>query len=110
MIRLADYNYYSTDYGGTLISRDEFNLLSQRASAQVIAYTFGRAAKSDIDVVRDACCAVADVIYQHENRNVKSENNDGYSVTYELTAKSLDEDILSVISAYLDPTGLTRRV
>lgn len=110
MRRLADYEYYITGYGGTILERSEFNALAARASAQVIAYTFGRAAESELDEVKDAVCAVCDILHKEESGgNIKSENNDGYSVTYGEKEKTLDEEIRSAVLTCLQHTGLTRR-
>ena len=74
-------------------------------------------------MVKDAVCAVADVYCSYDQKQasagmVKSENNDGYSVTYvtEQTDGQTTEEVLrkkayAAASAYLLPTGwLSRKV
>lgn len=74
-------------------------------------------------MVKDAVCAVADVYCSYDQKQasagmVKSENNDGYSVTYvtEQTDGQTAEEVLrkkayAAASAYLLPTGwLSRKV
>lgn len=57
----ADYEYYTTTYLGTAIKEDDFPRLSLRASSFLDYYTQGRAAKNaDLDVLKMACCAVAE--------------------------------------------------
>ncbi|MBQ7975402.1 MAG: hypothetical protein IJ300_06920 [Clostridia bacterium] len=110
MKKLADFDYYVSEYGGTMLDSGSFNQLSLRASALVNAYTFGRAAESSLDDVKAAVCAVAEVIHRHEqNSNIKSENNDGYSVTYCEPENKLDDDIYNTVMTYLQHTKLTRR-
>ena len=110
MERLADFEYYEKEYGGTLLERAGFYRLALRASAIVDAYTFGRASKCGLDVVKDTVCAVADVIYKNENRNIKTETNDGYSVTYnDISPERINDEIYSTVAAYLEHTDLMRR-
>lgn len=79
--------------------------------------------KTTSDMVKDAVCAVADVYCSYDQKQasagmVKSENNDGYSVTYvtEQTDGQTAEEVLrkkayAAASAYLLPTGwLSRKV
>lgn len=57
----ADYEYYITTYLGTAIQEEDFLRLSLRASSFLDYYTQGRAAKNaDLDVLKMACCAVAE--------------------------------------------------
>ena len=110
MKRLADFDYYVSEYGGTELDSGSFKQLSLRASALVNSYTFGRAEASELDAVKDAVCAVAEVIHRHEkNKNIKSENNDGYSVTYSEQECKLSDDIYNTVMTHLQHTGLTRR-
>lgn len=110
MKKLADFDYYVSEYGGTMLDSDSFNQLSLRASALVNAYTFGRATESSLEAVKAAVCAVAEVIHRHEQYgNIKSENNDGYSVTYGEHEHKLEDDIYAAVMAHLQVTGLTRR-
>lgn len=110
MVRLADYEYYISDFGGSMLSRADFNRLSARASALASAYTFARAESSGLDCVKDAVCAVCEVIYKDEQRGgVKSENNDGYSVTYD-EGENVEDRIYKTLLVYLQSSGLMQRV
>ena len=72
--------------------------------------------------VKDAVCAVADVYHSCEKKKeagaVKSENNDGYSVSYaveQMDGQTIEELIgkkaYKAASTYLLPTGwLSRKV
>lgn len=57
----ADYEYYTAAYLGTAIQKADFPRLSLRASSFLDYYTQGRAARnSELDVLKMACCAVAE--------------------------------------------------
>lgn len=105
----ADYDFYTDAYCGKTISADDWPALAMRASAYIDALTFGRlAAGAEIDdAARLAVCAVAEA----ERRaaagptdTVKSENVDGYSVTYEdatARGKRLNTDRLAAADLHL---------
>lgn len=66
----ADYSYYANEFYGTAIAEADFPALSVRASQMVDYYTSGRArtaTDSDLIAVKNATCALAEVI-QDENR------------------------------------------
>lgn len=85
----ADYDFYKSVYHGSM-TEDEFNRHIIKASAYVRRMTFGRAdANAENDEIRLSACAVCDVYADdnkrragHEGRNIASENNDGYSVSF----------------------------
>ena len=82
----ADFSYYKDTYCGEMAEGD-FKRLSRQASAYLDSVTFDRiAAVTDekiMERVREACCAVADVLLQKEQRDgIAAETNDGISVTY----------------------------
>lgn len=81
----ADYTFYTDTYGGTAITAKEWPALALRASAYLDRLTFGRLAAGNVtDAVRLAVCAVAEAEQQTATpAGVKSENVDGYDVTYE---------------------------
>src|SRR5699024_6955276 len=55
------YEYYTTTYLGTAIDEANFPRLALRASTFLDYYTQGRAAQNpDLDVLKMACCAVAE--------------------------------------------------
>lgn len=87
---MIDYTYYRDTFGGRTVSGEDFPRLVRKAGAYIQYLTGGRAADSQLDAVKDAVCAVCDVYAteeekvktQKDTREVASENNDGYSVSY----------------------------
>ena len=121
----VDYAYYASEDGGEIIPENKFSGYERRAEAYIrkITYVRGDIFSTESDMVKDAVCAVADVYCSYDQKQasagmVKSENNDGYSVTYvtEQTDGQTAEEVLrkkayAAASAYLLPTGwLSRKV
>ena len=121
----VDYAYYASEYGVEIIPEKKFSGHERRAEAYIrkITYVRGDIFSTESDMVKDAVCAVADVYCSYDQKQasagmVKSENNDGYSVTYvtEQTDGQTAEEVLrkkayAAASAYLLPTGwLSRKV
>lgn len=85
----ADYAFYKSVYCGDM-KEEEFDKYIVKASAYVRRITFGRAdACTGSDEIKFSACAVCDVYAEdgkrragHEGRNISSENNDGYSVSF----------------------------
>ena len=99
--------------------------MERRAKAYIrqLTYVRGDIFALENDTVKDAVCAAAEVYYQYEtNRKtagtIKSENTDGYSVTYvtEQTDGKTAEELLKkkaydAVYPYLLTTGwLSRKV
>lgn len=114
----VDYPYYINQADGTL-PEEEFSRLIQRACAYIQYMTMGRG-KWDTDGEKMAACAVVDVYagagIKHSGQALKSENNDGYSVTYVTEQQDGEtwEDVLArkayrAARPYLLPTGLMYR-
>ena len=110
----VDPFYYSSEYGGELIPLERFAKAEKKAEAYIrhLTYMHGDIFACENDTVKDAVCAVTDVYYsckkKQETGTVKSENNDGYSVSYAVEQKdgqTLEELIrkkaYEVASAYL---------
>lgn len=119
------YEYYAEEYGGKLIEEKPFSAMERRAKAYIrqLTYVRGDIFALENDAVKDAVCAAAEVYYQYEtNRKtagtIKSENTDGYSVTYvtEQTDGKTAEEVLKkkaydAVYPYLLATGwLSRKV
>lgn len=119
------YRYYADEYGGKLIEEKRFSVMERRAKAYIrqLTYVRGDIFALENDTVKDAVCAAAEVYYQYEtNRKtagtIKSENTDGYSVTYvtEQTDGKTAEEVLKkkaydAVYPYLLTTGwLSRKV
>ena len=90
----VDYRYYFDEYGGRM-PEEKFSTAAKRAEAYIRYLTCinGDIFAVSNDMIKDVVCAAADVYYSdllaHEKQTtegrqgtVKSENNDGYSVSY----------------------------
>lgn len=115
----VDYAYYAQEYAGEKIPEEKFNRYERRAEAYIrkLTYVRGDIFAVESNSVKDAVCAVADVYCAYdlklgESGALKSENNDGYSVTYvtEQTDGQTVEELIqkkayATASMYLIPTG-----
>lgn len=121
----VDYAYYVQEYAGEKIPEKIFNGYERRAEAYIrkLTYVRGDIFAFESNAVKDAVCAVADVYCAYDRKlgesgALKSENNDGYSVTYvtEQTDGQTVEELIqkkayAAASMYLIPTGwLSRKV
>lgn len=120
MVQYADYMYYVDVFKGNTIPVESFDQIVMKASAFVRQITFNQIEEPIIDDVKDAVCSVCDVIFEDERilkrtngKDVKSENIDGYSVTYVAEAKDgqthnelLERKMYSAARMYLLHTGL----
>lgn len=112
----ADYTYYSDSFGGLLIPSSEFVTFAAKAERLVRFVTQHRISEVS-DEVKNAVCAAAEAAYEIRSsvanipQGIKSENTDGYSVTY----KDYDADelkykeqnaMLAAIRQELSGTGL----
>lgn len=109
----ADFSYYKDTYCGEMAEGD-FKRLSRQASAYLDSVTFDRiAAVTDEKIkerVREACCAVADVLLRKEQRDgIASETNDGISVTYTTEGSTDEQRLYRAAVLYLGNTGLLYR-
>ena len=60
----ADFDYYTNQYLGNLLTAQDFPRLAKRASEFIDYYTQGRAEKSTcVEQIKLACCAVAEQQY-----------------------------------------------
>lgn len=122
----ADYSYYMNEFYGKAIAEADFPGLAVKASALVDYYTSGRArtaAGDDLTAVKNAVCALAEVV-QDENRlsaltfsadrasQVQSETVGSWSRSYgAFSASGTDLDILDrrrrdAVLMYLGGTGM----
>lgn len=122
----VDPFYYSSEYGGELIPLEKFAKAEKKAEAYIrhLTYMHGDIFACENDTVKDAVCAVAEIYYscdlknQQGNGSVKSENTDGYSVTYvneqvdgETAEAVASRKAYEVARTYLLPLGwLSRKV
>lgn len=125
----ADFAYYSGTYYGTAVSQEKYPYYARQASMLINSLTFGRtaavAASLLPDAVKDATCRAAELYAEYEARKsnaaaatrnglVKSETNDGYSVSYadyDASAEKAEaEDAIGrELAIYLASTGLMYR-
>lgn len=83
----ADYSYYTDSWAGVLIPAQEFDSYARKAE-RLINYIVNGEIKNVTDEVKNAVCAAAEVAYELRQsvanipQSIKSENTDGYSVTY----------------------------
>lgn len=121
----ADYRFYTNEYFGNLITFDEFERLSARASAFLDYYTRGKAKNNaDLYALKMACCAIAEQQKQIEStaentaqsgNGIKSESVGSYSVTYQTAAEKASAaeaarlTFASIARQYLADTGLLYR-
>ena len=119
----VEYSYYMDQYGGEIPER-EYPSAERKAEAYIrkLTYIRGDIFAVEDTAVKDAVCAVAEVFHNCERQQkegiVKSENTDGYSVSYvtERTDGQLTEDVIrkkayAAALMYLLPTGwLSRKV
>ena len=113
----VDFTYYKNDYGGTQIkTENDFKRVENISEAFVNQVTFGRIARlsSIVDSIKDAICCVADTVaVQSEKREavVKSESNDGYSISYAdaMNDTALHNEMYRAVRSYPANTGLLNR-
>ena len=107
----VDYAFYTGEFYGTKIPEASFPYWANKASLPSAAF--------------DACCAIAEIMYDCDQREaallaatgngtVKSESNDGYSISYADISRSdikadADKDIRCQVVEYLGHTGLLFR-
>ena len=77
----ADYDWYKTNYFGSVIPEEAFPSFAMKASYLVDGLTAGNLQSLDTapDCVKDAICAAAEKLYQFEQspaKEIKSENKD----------------------------------
>lgn len=118
-----DYKYYRNDYGGSL-SESEFNSCEPEAEALVNFFTsrngdiFLDKRPKVVAALQRALCKATDTAAAHKAEEasgaagIKSESNDGYSVSLVVDRSDgeTSEDVLirkvySAIRIYLLPTG-----
>lgn len=82
----ADLIFYNESFGGDCkIPASAFPLWERRAEAALAKITAGKSnAAKDDERVKMCICEIAECLYEESQRcGIVSENNDGYSATYE---------------------------
>ena len=113
----ADYNFYTTEYKGSLIPETAFAEQAREASAFIDYLTHNRIVMADLpenvqNKVKMAVCAVAEICYKQmtdENPTVSSESVGNHSKSYAVVNRGFAErqhEKLSKAKTYLHGTGL----
>lgn len=113
----ANFRYYETKYFGTSVPEEEFGRIVKKASQYIDHFTFGRITEENMGeypTLPDCACDMCDAIFvSQKNKEKKSENIDGYSVTYvtegvdgETSERMLEKKLYSIAKLYLLETGL----
>jgi len=119
----ADYAFYTSSYGSSYIASEaEFSPLERRAEQHIDLITFGRLHSGwpVTDAVKMAVCAAAEAFKKYSDTEaaetaaagLKSENNDGYSVSYQDPADikaAVSDALTDAAQPYLIYTGLMDR-
>lgn len=119
----VSYDFYKETLGG-IIPAESFPRAEMQAEAHIKALTYinGDIFAVESATIKVAVCAAAEVIYQHEKNGstagIKSESNDGYSVSFVAEAQdgqtaeeALRKKVYEAVRLYLLPTGwLGRKV
>lgn len=112
----ADYDYYCDSFAGTLVPAEDFITLSAKAE-RYLDYITVHKIKAVTKAVKNAVCVAVEALYEmqrsYENipAGIKSENTDGYSVTYNdydfsAVRKQQEETMLDAFVQELSGTGL----
>lgn len=110
MVALVTYDYYKNIFAGADIPEDVFPRYALYASMEIRNASFGRIQSlipKWADDIQITACQVVEILYEKDsmNCNVKSETNDGDSITYNDT-RNFSEEIKECIEKNLWMTGL----
>jgi len=103
----ADYNYYKTEYRGTL-DESSFDKYSDRATRKICNRSSGRAT-SDLKEVKNCMCELVELMSQNESlkTDISSEKVDNFTRNFVLkTVVEKNQEYNSVIKEYLGSLGL----
>ena len=119
---ISDFDFYQTEYFGKLLTSEEFPEYATRADAWLSELTFDRysspdLSESQLQAVKMAECAVADLWYQLQteqasNPAISKETVGSHSVTYRTgteAASGWAARIYDTAARYLLTTGLLYR-
>lgn len=107
----TDLEFYLLKYlTGTppVIDNQSFAFYERKAAILLNRFTFSRI--TDItDDIKLCVCEMAEYLYLNkDNEGIVSENNDGYSVTYDKDSSQYDR-LYKIAEKYLSGTGLLYR-
>ena len=106
---IADLAFYNENYGGdTKIPASLFPLFERRAENELIYITGGKIKGKDDECIKICICEMAEFLYEClEKCGLRSENNDGYSVTYQ--ERDIKHELLKIAQVNLSDTELLFR-
>ncbi len=101
-----DYGFYKSAFGGNLIPPELFNRFKLKAKAYFALATDNRPVPPEYEEKASlALCEIAEVFMRLSIRNgIKSENTDGYSVSYDESALKLE--LSEILNLYLGDSDL----
>lgn len=128
MKELTTYNYYGSEYLSTIIPSNLFKKYNMKATTLINYFTLNRIKEADNDI-QNACCEIAELLYQQENLYNKIINDDGKQVASEtvgpysksyvnnsgiqkerlLSKKELEKECYQICLKHLANTGLMYR-
>ncbi len=101
-----NYGFYKSAFGGKEIPPELFNQFLVKAKAYLDFATQGREIPKEYsEKASFALCEIAELLFRLSSRNgVKSENTDGYSVSYD--NNSLKLEISEILNLYLGESDI----
>lgn len=106
----VDFIFYTESYGGNCkIPAELFPLWERCAENHLSRMTGGKSCKNaDDERVKMCICEIAEFLYNQSRRDgIASENNDGYSVSYE--KGDIKTQIHEIASVWLSGTDILYR-
>ncbi len=100
----TSYGYYFNDYSmgqSPELSAEQFPIYEKRARTFLKSICASKIPQESFDDVCACVCAIAEELYSYrERQDIKSENIDGYSVTFN-EKKSIKKDLYGIAQLYL---------
>lgn len=116
---MVDYIYYIGEYGGNAVPEEEFSKSEKKAEVYLKNITHGKLTEenvSECENAKDCICDMTETVFRcskEKNREKKSENIDGYSVSYvtettdgEDSVTAMKKKLYSIARYWLMNTGL----
>lgn len=104
----TDYDFYTDSFMGIKIPDAAAFAPLERAAGGYIGCITGGDLSGYMDSVKMAVCAVCEVMYDFDTGAVKSETNDGYSVTYTSDTREKSARMYEAARMYLPDELLYR--
>lgn len=101
-----NYGFYNLTFGGNLIPSELFNRFLLKAQTYLEEITFGREIPPEYEErIPYALCEMAEVFFRnHTSFGIKSENTDGYSVSYMESAAK--DELWEIANLYFGQSGI----